>query len=33
MRNPVAYFKQVAQEKREYREAMDRVKTLPEDYR
>ena len=33
MRNPVAYFKQVAQEKREYREAMDRVKALPEDYR
>lgn len=33
MRNPIAYFKQVAQEKREYREAMARVDVLPEDYR
>ena len=33
MKNPVAYFKKVAREKREYREAMARVKALPEDYR
>lgn len=33
MKNPVAYFKRVAEEKREYREAMERVKALPEDYR
>lgn len=33
MKNPVAYFKKVAQEKREYRAAMERVRALPEDYR
>ena len=33
MKNPVAYFKKVAREKREYREALERVKALPEDYR
>lgn len=33
MKNPVAYFKKVAQEKRKYREAMERVRALPEDYR
>ena len=26
MKNPVAYFKKVAQEKREYRAAMERVR-------
>ena len=33
MKNPVAYFKKVAQETREYRAAMERVRALPEDYR
>ncbi|WP_139653024.1 DUF1048 domain-containing protein [Raoultibacter phocaeensis] len=33
MADPVAYFKRVAQEKREYREAMERVRALPEEYR
>ena len=33
MKHPVAYFKKVSREKREYLEAMERVKALPEDYR
>lgn len=33
MKSPVAYFKKVAQEKREYRAAMERVHALPQDYR
>lgn len=33
MRNPFEYFRHVREEKRRYKQMMDRVKALPEEYR